>query len=777
MQLNKNRTVKKDSDLVSKILIRYLSYWPLFLILIVLGAAAAWGYLRYTTPIYEVYATVLIRDEKKGSADSKVLEELNILEAKKIVENEIEVIQSRKLVNKVVNQLGLYAPIYEKGKFKNVSAYNVSPVTIRVQNPEGIVETDKIFFTLNKKKGIVINNKEYPFNKWVKSPYGVLKFELSKDRSLENENLLFFILRNPKDVASDILANLTTNAASKLSTVVELTLKDAVPKRGEDILNKLIFSYSQSSINEKNKLATNTLAFVETRLLDLERELDSLEGQIQHYRTKKGVVDLGEQGKLFLQNVGSNDRKVADISMQLAVLDKVEQSVNSRDIKSGIMPATLGVNDPVLSQLMQRLYDSKLEYEKLTKTTAENNPIAQSVAREIEQLRPFILNEIRSRRVGLKASKNDLNQTSGKFNAVLQSIPKKERELTEISRQQNIKNSVYSFLLEKREQTALAITSNVADSKIVDVAQASSKPVSPIAPFIYIAFIVVALGIGILLISAKELINKKIMFRSEIESFTTIPVVAETFHLAKNESLLETKSKISPVAEQFRQLRASIGLYGKSINTNKKILITSSISGEGKSYISSNLAASLALAEKKVVLIDLDIRNPKISSLMNVSEKRGVAEFLEGSSKADEIIHATKIPNLYCISAGADMDNAREQILSGKLKELLNYLDSKFDYIIMDSSPIDPVTDAYVYSDYCDITLFVVRHAYTPKSIVQLFDNNNKMGALKNPCIVFNDLPISKGILKGTYGYGYGYNYSYKRKVQKGRSSKNTIHA
>jgi capsular exopolysaccharide synthesis family protein len=759
MEINKEKkaTESNETSLISTVMFRYIPYWPLFLVLLAAGIAGGWLYLRYATPQYEAYASVLIKDERKGVNESDVLEVLDLHASKKIIENEIEVIHSRKLMNEVVNQLHLYAPVFEEGKVKPVAAYLTSPITIHAKDPDKLKDTEEIYFTV-KDNEVIINNKAYPMQQWVSTPYGELRFQPNLKKENDALGKLFFKLSNPKGVTSSLLSRLNVTAAGKLSTVVNLELKDPVPQRAEDILNRLVATYNQASVNEKRGLAANTLAFVENRLKEVEQELDSLEGNIQRYRAKKGVVNLSEQGRLFLENVGSNDRKISDLSMQLAALDQVEQYVNSQDNNSGIVPSTLGVNDPVLSQLMERMYNAKLEYEKLRKTTAENNPMVATVAKEVEQIRPLILDKIRNQRLSLQASKSDLSATNSMYNSMLRSIPQKERELTEISRQQTIKNSLYTFLLEKREQTALSISSAVPDSKIVDIAESSEGPVSPKRMIIYLASVVVALALGIGAISVKEMFNKKILFRSEIESLTSIPVVAEIPYTKKKEFLSTTKSKVSYVAEQFRQLRAAIGLCGFHVRNNRRIMVTSSISGEGKSYISINLAISLALSGKRVVLVDLDIRNPKTSSFFGVSEETGVAEFLEGSKMPEEIIRETEYTNLYTISAGGDIDNARESIITGKLHELLDHLNSEFDYIIMDTSPIDPVTDAYVFSDYCDSTLFVIRHNYTPKTMLQLFDSNNKIKALKNPYIVFNDVR-SRGIFKGNYGYGYGYGY------------------
>lgn len=786
-----NKKTGNEMNIVSVAINWYLPYWPLFLILIALGLTGAWAYLKYfATPVYETYATIMVKDEKKGVDESGVLEALQIYPIKNIVENEIEVIHSRKLMEKVVEQLQLYAPVYEVGKIHTISAYTSSPVTITGRNPDELKETGEVdvHFSVNyfssanaavpnagvneKIKEVVIDNKLYPLNKWCSTPWGELKFEQNDRQSKMAEGPLFFRLYKPKNIAPGIISSLNVKSASKLSTTINLTFRDEVPERGEDILNKLLVVYNRLSIEEKKGTAANTLEFIESRLAKVEKELDSIEHTIQSFRTDRGVVNLGEQSRQYLENVGSNDRKIADLSMQLAALDEMQRYVNSKENNADIVPATMGISDAVLSDLMQKLYNAKVEYEKLINSTGENNPFASDMAKEIEQLRPLILEKLRTHRSNLDAGKKDLVAISGSYNSMLRTIPQKERELMDISREQVIKNSIYNYLLEKREQTALASSSANSDSKIVDMAKSSVDPVSPKKSLVYFAVLACSIGLAIGVVSAKEMLNKKILFRSEIESLTVTPVVAEIAANKEKESLLKTGSKVSVVAEQFRHLRAAIGLIGRQKEIKvKRILVTSSISSEGKTYISTNLARSLALAGNKVVLVDLDIRIPKTSSIMGVHDKAGVAEFLEGTKAPEEIISGTMDENLFIIGAGDGKDNSMELILSGKLGSLLSYLNTKFDYIVLDASPIDPVSDSYIFSDYCDITLFVMRHGRTPKAMVQILDSNNKFRALKNPQIVFNGIR-SRGIMQGMYGYSYGYGYENVYREKQRRKSK-----
>lgn len=767
------KTEEREKNLVSSLMFRFAPYWPLFIVLAIVCSAGAWMYLKFATPLYNASANIMLKDEKKGVDDAKVLDLLNVYTSKKIVENEIEVIKSRTLMHEVVKKLHLYAPVFEDGRFTDPVAYTSSPVTIQAQNPDSIASTGPIYFSHSKKDGVVtISKKTYPLETWVETPYGVLKFSENKNKRSSAASPLYFNMRSPKTFAGGLTNRLSVTPISKASTVLDLAYSDESPQRAQDVLNTLIGAYISSTITEKNALASNTLDFIEDRLRLVVQDLDSIERTIQKYKADKGIVNLSEQGKMFLDNVGDNDRQIAGINTQLAVLDKVEQYVRSKNNQTGIVPATVGLDDEVLAQSLRRLNDAQVEYTRLKETVAENSPSLLAVAAEIETILPTILENVQNQRESLIASRNNVSVTSSVYTSMLRTIPQKERELVEISRQQAIKNNVYSFLLQKREETALSASSTVADSRLIDDASVSATPVSPKRSMIYFAAIAIAILIGIILVLGKEMLGGKILFRSEIESFTKVPIAAEIMSVKQKGELVVNNPDNAYVAEQFRQLRATIGLYGKTASKTK-ILITSSIAGEGKSFVASNLALSLALSGKKVVLMDADLRSPKTSAIFNLEQEDGLAEYLEGKRSKEKIIRQSGINNLAVIPAGGVCINPTELLLNGKLNELFPHLESIFDYVLVDTSPVDPVTDAYVLSEYCDRTLFVIRHAYTPKTMVQMLDDNNKIKALHNPSIVFNGLK-KRGFLKGGYGFGYGFGYEYVYKERGGLRTKKT---
>ena len=768
MQKNKHRKTEEKKENLSQVLVsKFLPYWPLFIIFSVLSVAGAYVYLHYATPIYEANATLIIKDEKKGNEDSKLAGELDMLSSKKIVENEIEVIKSRKLMDDVVKAFHLYTPVYEQGKVKAVSAYILSPICIEAKNPDSVKQFDRVDFSYNKNDSTVILNNKYRcvLNEFVSTPYGDLKFIPNKyyrPMPVPSNKQLFFAMRDPKDVAMALLPGLVVAPSSKLSTVVNLSYRDEIPVRAEDILNGLINAYEQSAILDKNSLARNTLKFVEERLNLVSADLTAIEQKVQQYKSGQSAVDISTQGQLYLQNVSANDQKLSDVNMQLSVLDEVEKFVTAKDNKGGIVPSTLGVSDPMLSNLMDKLYGSELEYEKLKTTVGENNPKLVALSDQINKIRPNILTNLQSQRQSLVATKQNLNNTNGSYNSILQAVPQKERQLLDISREQNIKSNIYSFLLQKKEESALSYASTVSNSRVVDNAQAGSNPVSPNKKLIYLIGIVASAVLWIAVITLKESFTGKILYRREIEALTSIPIIGEVaFEKTKNPIVVQA-GKRSFVVEEFRKLRTSLSFLGIDAN-HKKILVTSSISGEGKSFIASNLAVSIAITGKKVVIVDLDLNVPTLSKIFNVNHEYGMTDFLSGKKYPEEIIKPVAThENLFFIAAGELPENPSELLLNGKVNEIIDYLDNSFDTVIIDVSPIVLITDAYVLSELCDATLYVMRHGYTPKLLVKRIDENNEINPIHNPAIVFNGLK-TRGLFRNNYGYGYNYVYGTKK--------------
>ena len=768
MQSGRYRTnEEKEDSMMQQFVSKYLPYWPLFILAAFLAVLSAYIYLRYTTPIYEANATIIIKDDKKGNEESKLVESLDQISSKKIVENEIEIIQSRKLMEDVVQTLGLYAPIYEKGDVHDVLAYTNSPISIIAPFPDSLPVVDKISLNFaNNNQQVILDGKDrYAIDKIVSTPFGKLEFIPNKHytKGPASGKQFYFSLSTPKAVAPMYLSGLKAEAASKLSSIVDLSYRDVNPYRAENILNQLINSYQQSANDEKNSLANNTLSFVNERLTIVSHDLDSIEKEVQQYKSGNRAVDISAQGQLFLQNVSANDQKLGEVTTQLAVLDNVENFVKTNaNSKSGIVPSTLGISDPMLSQLIDKLYTTELQYDQLKKTVGENNPTLVALADQIDKIKPGILSNIKSQRQSLNATRQNIAATNGTYNSLLQNVPQKERQLLDISREQQIKTNLYAFLLQKREESEIAGASAVSNSRVVDFAQAGPNPVSPKRSLIYFASVVFFIGLCGAFIFIKEFLTGKVLYRNEIELLTSIPIIGEIAFNKSKEDIVIEKGRRSFIAEEFRKLRISLSFLGID-SFHKKILITSSISGEGKSFISANLAISLSLTGKKVVLVDMDLNNPTIDKILNISREAGVTEFLECEKDPEQIIkHVKEHENLFFISSGEILpENPSELLSNGKVNELINYLENIFDFVIIDTSPMVLVTDGYLLTELCDATLYVIRHQYTPKMLIKRLDKNSYINPINNPAIIFNGVKL-RGFFKNNYGYGYDYVYGNK---------------
>lgn len=755
MKLIRKTTEPKSSQEPAGILIfKLLPYWPLFLVLLIAAIAGAWMYLQVTSPLYEANARIMI-NEKKGTDDAKTIEPLEYVTPKKTIDNEREVILSNPILYKVVDDLSLYAPVFEHTRFSKTVAYKNAPVQIVAKDTKAVKESDPVEFTFDR-SAIHIGEKSYPLNSWVKTPYGTLMFMLNpRNKNLASGGSFFFSLIPPRKVVTSLAGRMKVTEANKLSTILNVSLQDEDPARAEDVLNDVLKVYNNHAIDEHNRLAANTMDFISQRLAGVQSELQAIESNLQSYKSVTGAVDVGTQGKLYLENVSNNDQKIGEINMQLSVLDQVENYVKSKDLSGGVVPSTVGVNDPGLTQMVKNIYELQLNAESLKKTTGENNPMFVSYTDQIAKIRPQILQNLQNQRNSLNASRKNLSSTTSNYSSALQTMPATERKLVDISRQQQIKSNIYTFLLQKKEETALSYITNGSGSKIVNDAESSEFPVSPKRKMVYLAALFAAGLIGLAFVMLKEGFRRNVMFQRDIEQLTMLPVIAEITADSSRRPIIMGGGERTLIAEQFRSLRTTLRYLGVSI-THKRVMVTSAISGEGKSFVAANLAMTLAMTGKKVALVDFDLNNPSLQRKFGLRPEKGVTAYLQGKAKISEvIIPSGQNENLSLVLTGDLPDDPSELILNGKAEQLLNELDAQFDYIIIDVPPVGPVSDAYILAPYCDATLYVVRHAYTPKAFVERIDESIKLNNLPNAAIVFNAV-APRGFGKKNYGYGYG---------------------
>jgi len=787
MQNSKNIQSGEDEEsLLQQLASKYVPYWPWFLLAFIVAIGGAYAYLQFATPLYEAKAAILIKDQTKGNEESKMAASLNLISSNVIVDNEVEVLQSYSLMKQVVEGLNLYAPVFEEGKLHPVSAYGNSPVIIEVPSPDSIRQFskrdsikkyNKIYFSYDENnRSVALGKNKFPVGEFVNTPYGNLKFVPNTNYQKEDKpGSFYFTLVNPASIASSLSGSLKVESAGKLSSVINLSYRDAVPKRAEDVLTQLITNYRQSEINEKDTLAKNTLVFVTQRLNGVANELDSIEKKVQEFKSGRGAVDISTQGQLYLQNVSANDQKLSEVNTQISELDQVEKFVKSNEYGGAIVPFSVSVGGTsVLSQLIDQLYIAELQYEKLRKTVGENNPNLVSIKDQINKIKPNILQNIQSQKQSLLAARENINATNGSYNSILQGVPQKERQLLDISREQQIKSNVYGFLLQKREESALAYASTVSSNRVVDEAHALPDPVSPKKILVYLIALATCLGLTVMVISIRDSLLGKVQYCNEVESRTNIPIIAEIDYDKSKNPVVITGGKRSLLSEQFRKLRISLSFLGVD-DRHKKILVVSSIPGEGKSFIAANLAVSMAHTGKKVVLVDLDLNNPSLSTILKVNYKYGVTEFLSDEKEPDEIINRiTEHENLFFISAGTIPENPSELLSTEKAKELLDYLENSFEVMVIDTSPVGLVNDGYILTGLCDATLYVVRQNFTPKTLIKKIEQNNRINPITNPAIVFNGVK-TRGFLRNYYGYRNHYGYGNKKKPKRKETSQRAM--
>ena len=753
-------TEEENIDLRS-IAYRYIRNWYLFVIFLLMAFVGAFFYLLYTRPVYEVSSVVLIKDDKKGLGSNDFLKDLEMMGGNKIVENEMEVFKSRSLMKKVVESLRLNVIYTKNTRPVDIDLYGKSPVWIQIEQLPNPVYPDK--FTVRKldrsKFELLTENKvigTYSFGQ------AVVQSQLGKFRVFINNN----VLQNKEDIDIQFanvdrviqgnLGKLDVSLLNQKSTVLKLSYQETSPNRGRDILRKLHEEYILASLGDKNTEASNTLRFIDERLRLISTELTDVEKDVEVYKSAAGFTDISSESNLFLEKVKETDSKLNEVDIQVKVLEGVEKFLNTPG--SNVSSVTSMINDPSLSLLINKLSELELQREKYARTVQVGNPLLETVNTQVINTKAVIRENINNQKKGLIISRTNLASLNRSIESSIRSIPKKEREFVSIKRQQGIKESLYLLLLQKKEETAISYASTVSDSRLIDEAFVSPAPIKPLPNIVYLIALLIGLGVPIVIINVKALLNNKITSRAELEQKTSsIPILGEVGNKPKSIAgpLLDTKSN-NFIAEQFRILRTNLQYLIQGQKSCKKILVTSSISGEGKSFIAMNLASSLASAGQKVVLVNLDIRKPKLHEYLNLSNNKGVVNYLIGQGEAADFVQKTPIENMSFVASGPIPPNPAELLSGTKLAEFFAELEKEYQYILIDCSPNGLVTDAQLVAHLVDATVFIVRHEYTPQGAMLPLANLYKEKKFPSLTVIYNGVKGSS-----SYGYGYGYGYGY----------------
>lgn len=743
---------------------KIVEFWPLLVFCVVFSLIGAYVYLRYTTPVYFIQSKIYVRDNSKGGmGDGQMLQELGVHTGGSTVDNEIEVFKSRHLMKRVVDELDLNIRYLIKGRVKNTELYKRGPFVITPLYNEYTVKTSYGYRLILAGEKFVI----YDGSTVYKGTYGdtiklsvgpvVLSKNAQAKPELDKDGEYFFAISPIEKLAKEYSNSLIIEPVNKLVSIIKISINDAVPERGEDIVNTLIDVYIKANVDDRNRVVNGTIEFVDDRLSEVKHELAGVEKDIEVFKSANHFTSMEEQSKMLVGNTNDNAKQLLQSEVKLKIVESLASYLKNDRNNSRVVPSSFFVEDITLNNLINTYNQIQGQKEVLLLTNTENSPYVKNIDQRLANSRNDILNNLNSLKNNLKVSVNELEKNNSGFNARISQVPAKERIFLEYSRQQNIIEQLYLFLLKKREETAISKSATVASARVIDPAEAEEVPVAPNGKRIFLIALVIGLAVPSSCLFLRDLLNVKIRSKKDVAKITSMSVIGEIGHNHSELAIAIKKDSRTQLSEQFRVLRTNLQFLLTGDN-EKTILVTSSMSGEGKSFIAMNLASSLALLNKKVVLLELDLRKPKISVHFGLDNRIGLSNYAIGKAGLDDVLKQSGIfEGLYIIPSGAIPPNPAELITLPRVQELLDDLKNEFDYIVLDTAPIGLVTDAQLLNRYADVSLYVVREGYTHRKQVQTSNELYLSGKMNRMSIILNDVKVTRS---SRYGYGvYGNGY------------------
>ena len=760
---------------IKAILSKAYQYWPLFALCLFLSLGCAYLYIRYyTEPQYNVFTTILIKPNEKISG----FQEIDLFRQDKKRANEMAILKSYEMAYKTLQQLEFNVSYFHKGQVRDMELYNSTPFKVIVdtsfkEQPYNvpvsinIISSNDYKLTIGKSKEI---QQTFTFGEPVKLPN--LSITIVKlEENIQVGNNFYFKLHNSASLAILYRNKLqVTSSGGKESSILELSTVGNNIQRECDYLNKLTEVYIQSGLEEKNQIASNTINFIDSQLASIATSLDNAETELESFRRNNKVMDISAAATSVFA-------KLDELEAQKAVLllkDKYYHYIldyvsNNRDLSNVVAPSTMGIDDPLLNNLTLDLVELNREKSSLGRNTSGNNPFLNSLEIKIKNSKEALLENVKNIINGSRISLNDIDKRILKLEKEVSNLPKNERELVDIQRRFKLNDHLYNYLLEKKAEAGIAKASNIPDNRVVEYARNfNAYQVGPKTNLIYSNALLIGLTIPIAFLFIRSFLNNKIESKKSIEEYTDIPVIGIVGHSDNLSNLAVLKNPKSGIAESFRSIR--INLQYLAPDKDKKVIcITSSISGEGKTFTSINLASIIALSGKKTVLIGADLRKPKIFEDFGLDNSSGLSTFLAGNHNLEQVIYKTQVECLDIISAGPVPPNPGELILSNRLNVLMEKLREDYDYVIIDTPPLGLVSDCFILMKYSDINLYIVRYSYTEIKLLDKINNFVSEGKITNINIIINDL-YNKSNYGNDYGYGYGYGYGYyeEDKIKKG---------
>lgn len=772
---------ESDSIDLREILFKYIGCWRWFLLsiafFIVIGTFV---YLKKDR-MYDVSTSILLKEDKGGGSKNAALgdlESLGLVNTTNNIDNEIAVLSSPNLMKQVVMSLDLHTSYFSNGFFRDTEIYKNCPyvVTLKDINPEefpgvlvlNIKKEDSglslsaVHELKGEKRSITAKLADLPSEISLPNNLGGL-YITSRDGVIHDDDKEEYtvVIKNISAVAGSIVSGLRISPTSKGASVLNVTLNVFNSAKGIDILNQIVKTYNANSVSENNEIALNTSRFIEERLITINSELKDVEDKVVDYKTKQGITEIEPEIQMLITQSTSIEQNKIQVESQLKTVEFVEEFLLKPGNNDKLVPS-LGVTDPALASLIAQYNASLISYDRVERKTGEANPSRIKALEELKNMREGILLSIRNLKQSISLSKNELGKQLASVNSRVKALPSQQRSLLEIMRQQQVKQTISVFLMQKLEETNLSMAATSDKAKIITDPWSSGAFVKPNRETIYLVFILIGLLIPIIIIFIKDKMQLNVESRRELEHLSDVPIVGEIMRKEEPDTIVVLPNKTTPIVELFRSLRNNIRFILNSEN-DKVILVTSTVPGEGKTFVSINLATSFSLSDKKVLLMGVDIRNPKLAFDMSFEKGYGLTSYLSGDEKDWKTLLAKigGFPNLDILQAGVIPPNPNELLMKPALKQLLKEARDIYDIILVDSAPIGVVSDTFLLHEYVDMTVYVTRENITPKQAIPFVNEVYADQKLPRMYMVINGVDLAKN--KGRYGYGYTYGYEKKK--------------
>jgi tyrosine-protein kinase Etk/Wzc len=738
---------ENKQDFISH-LTKYVKNWYFFVIMLMISVGAAYLYLECTVPLYKVTSTLQIQEDTKGDGLFKgtAFSDLNMFKTSKTVDNEMEVLRSRDLIYTVLSKVGFETKYYYQNIFRDQELYgNSLPLKVKLIRISTQGYKRKITLSILNDQEFLLtdenSSQSYKFDQNVRGKGYEIKVSKGPAFEISGEPVHIQFINLYRAAEAYSMAGLTILPVIKDANTIVLSLLDPIPDRGIEILNTLINTYNMENVRSKNIMALNTIRFIDNKLKYLTKDLSGVEQEVQHYKQSNSVTELATDAQMNLQNSGVYNQQLAASEVQLNLVESITGYLQNSNGSFDMVPTTLGLKDPTLQGLTERYNSLQLERERLLRTTNVNNPLVQNITAQLQSIKSNLLENLSMIKRGLVVEKNSLNSKSQLYEAKLKNVPAIERGLIERGREQGVRTTLYQYLLQKREETELSLSATIPSSIIIDKPAYNGVPAKPKVQLIYMLSIILGLVLPVSVIYGRDKLNAKVNDILDVEHLNgNIKILGELSHKRIGESIVVHRDKSTTISELFRYIRSN--LHFMDVNkSNKVFLVTSSTKGEGKTFFCANLGITLSLIDKKVVLLEFDLRKPDLMNSMSLTSEIGLSEYLaDDKLQLDDIlIPSAAADSLFVIGCGKIPENPSELLMGDRLNSLFEELRAKFDYIIVDTSPVGYVADAFSLAPFSDASIYLVRYNYTDKRELGIFEDICEHNRLKNPMLVFND--------------------------------------